>query len=98
MIILLWPLDTQGSFLDDHFQGERGTYDRSNGGAQVGVCWAGEVYDWGLDHFQANWAEYVSYKEGWATGEGVGWSTNRQSDYKTVDGQKGRELLLAEME
>ena len=96
MIVLLWPLGAQGGFLDNHFHGEGGTYNWSNGGAQVGACWAGELHGRGLHRFRDGRAEYVSYEEGWAMEEGVGWSTNRQSAYKTVEGQKWGELLLAE--
>ena len=87
----------EGGFVDDKFDGEKGTYKWVDGDEYVGSWKDGERNGTGSFTKADGSVEYSIYEDGVAK-DGVWWSQNRDSAYTMVDGEKKIELLVEEAE
>jgi hypothetical protein len=75
-----------GCFVDDKFHGEKGRYHWSDGEEYEGGWKDGERHGVGVFRSNDGTVTYSMYDSGMVKGEGVWFSANRLTAYKTIDG------------
>jgi hypothetical protein len=83
-----------GCFIDDKFHGAKGVYHWSDGDEYVGSWKNGERYGQGMFTTAEGVVMYSMYEAGTAIGEGVGWTADKMTAFKTLDGDKTIEILI----
>jgi hypothetical protein len=84
----------EGFFVDDKFHGDRGVYHWNDGDEYDGGWKDGERNGVGIFRASDGTVEYSMYEMGNVKGEGVGWSADRKTAHKFLDGKKKDEISL----
>ncbi len=84
----------EGGFVDDKFQGDKGVYHWFDGDEYEGGWKDGERHGVGIFRSADGTVEYSMYEMGVPEGEGVVWSADRKSAFKTVGLKKGSEISI----
>jgi hypothetical protein len=82
----------EGGFVDDKFHGNKGVYRWADGEEYEGEWKDGDRHGVGKFTAADGTIAYSMYDSGMAKGEGVLWSADRKTVYKTVDGTKTTEM------
>ena len=88
----------EGTFFNDKYDGDNGIYKWSDGDEYVGQWKVGERHGIGMFRTADGSVEYSMYEHDVPVGEGVAWSSDMQTAYRLIGGEKGMEILLEEAE